>query len=152
MADKTSVLSKFASVQKLGNNNLINLDLLGNIYEIYANLTVTTPLNLNHFWIKQAELFLKGTFVKASFMFVTIFLDMKILGDNVSCLKHPKIIKKKKWLFSHFFVVPHKVLSIWGTKCENKKICHFFPLFVIGTTRAKTVFLSNSRLMPFLFP
>ena len=49
MADKTSVLNKFASVQKLGNNNLINLDLLGNIYEIYANLTVTTPLNLNHF-------------------------------------------------------------------------------------------------------
>ena len=94
MADKTSVLSKFASVQKLGNNNLINLDLLGNIYEIYANLTVTTPLNLNHFWITQAELFLKGTFVKASFMFVTIFLDMKILGDKTLLNFHVSSIQK----------------------------------------------------------
>ena len=47
---------------------------LGNIYEIYANLTVMTNLNLNHFLIMtQDELCLKGTFVKASFMFVTIF-------------------------------------------------------------------------------
>ena len=47
---------------------------LGNIYEIYANLTVMTNLNLNHFLIiTQDELCLKGTFVKASFMFVTIF-------------------------------------------------------------------------------
>ena len=132
---------------------MINLDLLGNIYEIYANLTVTTPLNLNHFWIKQAELFLKGTFVKASFMFVTIFLDMKILGDNVSCLKHPKIIKKKKWLFSHFFVVPHKVLSILGTKkkCENKKICHSFPLFVLGQQGGRLCFCQTPDLCHFCF-
>ena len=36
-----------------------------------------TPLNLSHFLIiTKAELCLKGTFVKASFMFVTIFLDI----------------------------------------------------------------------------
>ena len=39
-------------------------------------------LNLNHFWITQAELSLKGTFVKASFMFGTIYLDMKIVGEK----------------------------------------------------------------------
>ena len=61
-------------MQDLENNNSINLDPLQNIYEIYANLTVITLLNLNHFWIIQAELCLKGRFVKASFMFVTIFL------------------------------------------------------------------------------
>ena len=49
---------------------------LGNIYEIYANLTVMTNLNLNHFLIiTKDELCLKGTFVKESFMFVTFFLD-----------------------------------------------------------------------------
>ena len=37
-------------MQDLENNNLIILDPLRNIYEIYANLTVmTTLLNLNHF-------------------------------------------------------------------------------------------------------
>ena len=43
-----------------------------------------TLLNLNHFLIiTQAELCLKGTFAKASFMFATIFLDMKILGEKL---------------------------------------------------------------------
>ena len=43
-----------------------------------------TLLNLNHFLIiTQAELCLKGTFVKTSFMFVTIFLDIyEILGEK----------------------------------------------------------------------
>ena len=36
-------------MQDLENNNSINLDPLQNIYEIYANLTVITLLNLNHF-------------------------------------------------------------------------------------------------------
>ena len=36
-------------MQDLENNNSINLDPLRNIYEIYANLTVITLLNLNHF-------------------------------------------------------------------------------------------------------
>ena len=41
-------------------------------------------LNLNHFLIiTQAELCLKGTFVKATFVFVTTFLDMKILGEKL---------------------------------------------------------------------
>ena len=49
----------------------------------YTNLTVMTFLNLNHFLITtQAELCLKGTFVKATFMFVTIFLDMKVLQEK----------------------------------------------------------------------
>ena len=39
--------------------------------------------NLDPFLIiTQAELCLKGTFVKASFMFVTIFLDIKIVGEK----------------------------------------------------------------------
>ena len=70
-------------MQDLESNNWIILDPLGNIYEIYTNLTVmTTLLNLNHFWILQAELCLKGTSIKASFMFATIFLDMKIPGEK----------------------------------------------------------------------
>ena len=60
-------------MQDLENNNYIILDSLGSINEIYSNLTMMTLLNLNHVWIIQAELCLKGTFVKASFMFVTIF-------------------------------------------------------------------------------
>ena len=53
-------------MQDLKNINWIILDLLGIIWLI----------NLNHFWVKSAELNVKGTFVKASFMFVTIFLDI----------------------------------------------------------------------------
>ena len=37
---------------------------------------MTNFLNFNHFETTQAELCLKGTFVKASFIFVTIFLDI----------------------------------------------------------------------------
>ena len=55
-------------------NSCIILDTLGNVYENYANLIVMTNLlNLDDFWITQTELCLKVTFVKASFMFVTIF-------------------------------------------------------------------------------
>ena len=36
-------------MQDLENNNWILLNPLGNIYEIYANLTVMTLLNFNHF-------------------------------------------------------------------------------------------------------
>ena len=60
-------------MQDLENNNWIILDPLGNIYEIYANLTVMTLFILNRFWIAHTGLCLKGTFAKASFMFVTIF-------------------------------------------------------------------------------
>ena len=46
---KTSVLSNFTSIQDLENNLWVYLDLLGDIYDIYANLTMMTFLNLNHF-------------------------------------------------------------------------------------------------------
>ena len=36
-------------MQDLVNNNWISLDPLGNIYEIYANLSVITLLNINQF-------------------------------------------------------------------------------------------------------
>ena len=62
-------------MQDLENNNWIISDLLGNIDEIYANLAVVTLFNLNLFGITQAELCLK-VHLKASFMFVTIFLDI----------------------------------------------------------------------------
>ena len=62
-------------MQVLKNNNWIILDSLGNIYEIHTNLTVmTTILNLNRFWIIQAKLCLKDTFVTTSIIFVTIVL------------------------------------------------------------------------------
>ena len=44
LANKTSVLSKLTSMQDLESSNWIILDLLGNIYEIYADLTVMTLL------------------------------------------------------------------------------------------------------------
>ena len=57
-----------------------------------------TLLNLNHFLIiTQAELCLKGTFVKASFVCYHFFLDIYENSRrknfiNQSCLKHHKII------------------------------------------------------------
>ena len=96
-------------MQDLENNNLIILDPLRNIYEIYANLTVmTTLLNLNHFWIIQAELCLKGPFVKASFLFVTIFLDIyenprRKNFINPSCLKHPEVIEITSHIIVYFY-------------------------------------------------
>ena len=49
------------------------------------NLAVMTPLNLNHFEKHQltGTFFLTGTFVKESFTFVAIFLDMKIPGGKI---------------------------------------------------------------------
>ena len=47
-------------MQDLENNNWINLDPLGNIYETYDHLTVMTLLNQEHFWIAQTELCLKA--------------------------------------------------------------------------------------------
>ena len=50
---------------------------------MYANLTVMTVLNLNHFYIMEAELYLKGTSVKTSFTIATIFyIFIKILGEK----------------------------------------------------------------------
>ena len=86
-------------MQNFENNSWIILHQLGNIYEIYGYLTVsTTLLNLNHFWITQAELCLKGAFVKANFMLATIFLDiyqnpMRKTFIKPSCPKQTKIIE-----------------------------------------------------------
>ena len=61
-----------------------------------------TLLELNHFLIiTQAELCLKGIFVKSIFMFVTIFLDIyenprRKNFINPCCPKHRKIINCNK--------------------------------------------------------
>ena len=60
-------------MQDLKKKVQIILDPLGYINETYANLTMMILLNLNDFLIIQAELCLKGTFVKTSFMFAIIF-------------------------------------------------------------------------------
>ena len=69
------------------------LDPLGNTYEVNANLTEMTLLNLNHFWITQTESCLKGTFVKASFMSVTNFFryenPRRKSSTKPSCPKYP---------------------------------------------------------------
>ena len=110
-------------MQDLENNNWVILDPLGNIYEIYANLTVmTTLLNFSYFKVTQVELSLRGIFVKGSFMLVTIFLDIfeNLIRKNFIypfSPKHPKIIEIKRHilkLFSHFFVVLHKVFMKAG--------------------------------------
>ena len=77
---------------------------------------MTTLLNLDYFWIAQAEVCLKGLFVKVSSMFATIFLDIYENSTiknliNSSCPQQLKMIEIKKWhkfLFSHFSVVPQK--------------------------------------------
>ena len=150
-------------MQDLENNNLIILDPLRNIYELYADLTLMGLLILNHFWIKQAEFCLKCTFVKGSFMFLIICWDISENSwrknfINPSCLKNPKIINwDKKWhkfLFSHFFVVLQKGLILLSHQREmwkQKSSRQFFPFFWIGMTRVKTVFMLNSRFTPFMF-
>ena len=165
MDNKTCFLSKFTSMEDLQINNWIILDPLGNIYVIYANLTMITllnPLMITHFWRTQAEVCLKGTLVKASFMFVPILLDFhenrrRKSIVNPSCPKHSLIVNgDKKWhkfLFLSSLWCLKKVLSFWGSKknCE-KKIYHSPYLFGIRTAKVKTVFLSNYRLMSILFP
>ena len=76
-------------MQDLENNNWITLDLLGSIYEIYANLTVTTLLNLKNLWTTRTELCRKGTFVKASFIFVTIILGIFENPKKKNLIKTP---------------------------------------------------------------
>ena len=120
-----------------------------------------TLSNLNHFWIKtQAELCLKGTFVKASFMLVTIFLHIyenprRKNFINPTYSKNHKIInwnKKPQFLFTllcgaskrfHLFEAPKRSVRI-------KKLCHF-PPYSIGKTRVKIVFCWTSSLHHFHF-
>ena len=76
-------------MQDLENNNWITLDLLGSIYEIYANLTVTTLLNLKNLWTTRIELCRKGIFVKASFIFVTIIVGIFENPKKKNLIKTP---------------------------------------------------------------
>ena len=153
-------LSQFTSIQDLKNNNWIILDQLGNIREICANPALMT---LKHFWTGQAELCLKCTFNKASFMFVTIFSDINKNSKrkrfiNISCPKHFKIINwNKKWQISIITLLcsaSKKVLIRSETWKRSLRIRHlsFSRLFRIGMTRVNTVFLSSSRIMLFSFP
>ena len=89
-----------------------------------------TLLNLNHFWITQAELCLTGTFLKVSFMYVTIFLDIyenpRIRNFiDPFCPKHPKTINWKKNGINFYFHTSlwclKMVLSFWGTKKKSEK-------------------------------
>ena len=67
--------------------------------------------SFNHLWITQVELCLKGTFIKASPMSVSMFLDIyetptrKNFIDS-SCTKHPKIMNwNKNWYKFLFYFV-----------------------------------------------
>ena len=139
------------------------LDPLGNIYEIYGNLIVMTLLNFNHFWITQAELCLKGTFVKAE-----IHVCYHFLGSyenprrknfiKPSYPKHAKTTEIKNGINFYFHAslwCLKKVLwrPFWGTKknCENKKIMSSPPDLGLGQKRLR-LFLLNFQFMPFLFP
>ena len=58
--------------------------------------------------------------------FFNFFLTLKYLSISESCIETKNWVK---FLFSHFFVVPQKVLkkvpkTFWGTtkKCENKNL------------------------------
>ena len=75
-----------------------------------------TPFNLNHFWITQSELCLKGTFAKASFMFVTIFLNIEMKNNNF-------YFRTSLWYLK-------KVSSFRSSKkkCENKMFMSFFQV------------------------
>ena len=142
-------------MEDLENNNWIILDPLGIIYKIYANMTVMTLLNCNHLLITQAELCLKGTFVKGIFFCVYEDPTRKCFIKS-PCPKHPRIINWNKKLlnslFSHFFVVPQKALiflsQVSKRSVKIQTLCHFFCLFEIWMTRIKTVFPSKSHGTP----
>ena len=150
-------------MQDLENNDLIILDTLGNIYTIYANLALVSLLNLNHFWITQAELCLKGTIVNVSFMFAITFLDIyeNPMGKNfinLSCPKHPKVINwNKKWhklFFSHFFMVPQKgfIFLINQKVVWKENIYLIFPLYSeLGRERLRLCFCRTQNLCQFHF-
>ena len=133
---------------------------------IYANLTVTTLLNFNHLWITQAELCLNGTFIKASFVFVTIFSG---IYENISS-PVPNIQKiinwNKNWhrfLFPYVFVVPQK--GIWRLEGLHKAFfrhqtevyitkiyVNILPYLGLRWQGLSLSFLLNSKLIPFPFP
>ena len=87
----------------------------------------------------QAELCLRCTFVKASFMFVTNFLDIYENHRRKNFINHSHSIHPEG-----FYLFEASKRSV-----KMKKLFDFSPLFRIGTTRVQTVFLSNSRLKHF---
>ena len=143
-------------MQDLENNNWIILDPWENIYEIYANLTVMTLLNLNLFWTTREHHIFKSEFHVCYHFLKYFWKSQEKNFINPSCPKHPKIINwNKKWhkfIFSHFFVVQRKRFMKVGRPSSNlyeapkrsvkiKNLCHRPPppLFGIGTARVKTV-------------
>ena len=78
---------------------------------------MTTLLNLDYFWLTEAELCQKGTFAKASFMFVTIYENPRRKNFiKPSYLKHPKIISQNK----------KRQIFIFTIFCGASKRFHFF--------------------------
>ena len=110
-----------------------------------------TFLNPNPFLIiTQAELCLKGTFVKASFVCYNFF---RCLWNprwknfiNPSCPKHRKIINwNKKWHNFYFQASLWCIRKVWficGTKknSENKKFV-FLPLILLGQQGLRLYFV-----------
>ena len=87
-------------------------------------------------------------------MFVTIFLG---IYENPRRKNFIKPSCPKDSYFSYFFVAPwkgfmetealHKTFLRYQKEVhENKAFMSFYPLFGIGATKVKTVFLSNSGL------
>ena len=118
-----------------------------------------TLLNPNYFLvITKAELCLKGTFVKVSFISVTIFLD--IYEDprrknfiNPSCPKH-KIIEIKNDIIFIFtlFVVPQKGFIFLRPRKEGVRIknLHHFSVFLHWDDMGRDCVLLNFQLKPFV--
>ena len=115
-------------------------------------------LNLNHFWITQAELrcICKSKFHVCYFF----FRNYENPGKNVinpSCPKRPKIINwKKKWhgfffFFFFFFTLYYGASKtfhlFWGTKKKCEKLCPFAPYSRLGQHGLRQFFYS-SRLKP----
>ena len=81
---------------------------------------------------------------------------------NPSCPKHPKIIEIKSYINFYFYTSSWCFRKIYKSQIafikpfeapersvKMKNLYHFSPVFRIGTTRVKTMFLLNSRLVPF---
>ena len=132
-------------MQDLESNNWITLDSIGNIYEIYAYLTVmTTLLNLSCFWISW--IISKMCICKSKFHVCYHYLRYENIwrknSINSSC---PTEIIKIKMIWRFYEGQKAFIKPFWGTKkkCKMKNLGHFPPLFVIWITRVKAVLLSK---------
>ena len=67
------------------------------MFRKYINLTViTTVLNLDHFWISEAELCLKIVFVEGSFIFVRFFFFRYLWKSQEKKLYKPFLSQDSK--------------------------------------------------------